>query len=98
MNFASLAAPDGNEKKELTKYLRFFSRMYRPHKSREDTVLFPAFHSMLSQQEYDSLGEKFEDKENELFGENGFEKVVEGVAGMERALGIYELSQFTPPI
>ena len=97
-NIASLAAPDGNEKKELTKYLRFFSRMYRPHKSREDTVLFPAFHSMLSPQEYDSLGEKFEDKENELFGENGFEKVVERVAGMEKALGIYELSQFTPPV
>jgi hypothetical protein len=70
--------------------------MYRPHKSREDTVLFPAFHAVVSPEEYDSLGKKFEDKENERLGEHGFEKVVEGVAGLEKSFGIYELSHFTP--
>ncbi len=95
-NFASLPSLKTNEKKELVGCLRLFARMYRPHKSREDTVLFPAFHAVLSQEEYDSLGEKFEDKENELFGEHGFEKVVEEVTALEKSLGIYELSQFTP--
>ncbi len=95
-NLNSLPTLKAGERKDLLKYLRLFPRMYRPHKSREDTVLFPALHSIVSQQEYDSLGEIFEDKETELFGEHGFEKVVEEVEGLEKSLGIYELSQFTP--
>jgi len=97
-HFASFPTLKPDEKRELLKSLRLFSRMYRPHKSREDTVLFPGFHSIIAQREYDSLGEKFEDKENELFGEHGFEKVVEEVAGLEKSIDIYELSQFTPKI
>jgi len=30
-----------------------------------------------------------------LFGENGFEGVVRDIAGLEQALGIHNLSQFT---
>jgi len=87
-----------DRKRELAQYLRRFTRMYRPHKAREDTILFPAFHSIVSPDEYDSLGDVFEGKEQELFGKNGFEKVVEEVASLERKLGIYELSQFTPNV
>ncbi len=46
--------------------------------------------------EYDELGDKFEDKEDELFGENGFEGKVKEVADLEKEPGIYELSRFTP--
>jgi hypothetical protein len=70
--------------------------MYRPHKAREDAVLFPALHSLVSPDEYDSLGDLFEGKEQELFGKDGFKKIVEEVANLEKRLGIYELSQFTP--
>jgi hypothetical protein len=35
-------------------------------------------------------------KEDKLFGEEGFFKVVDQVAGLEKKLGIYELAQFTP--
>src|SRR5712672_2138683 len=76
--------------------LRAFLRMYRPHEAREDTVLFPAFRSIVSAHEYDALGEDFEKKEDELFGEEGFFKVVDKVADLEKKLGIYDLSQFTP--
>ena len=76
--------------------LRAFLRMYRPHEAREDTVLFPAFRSIVSPHEYDALGEDFEKKEDELFGEDGFFKVVDKVADLEKRLGIYDLSQFTP--
>jgi len=72
--------------------------MYRPHEAREDTVLFPAFRSIVSPHEYDALGEEFEDREHTLFGEEGFEKIVAEVAALEKALGIYELSRFTPKI
>jgi hemerythrin-like domain-containing protein len=76
--------------------LRSFLRMYRPHEAREDTVLFPAFRSIVSPHEYDALGEDFEKKEDELFGDEGFFKVVDRVAALEKKLGIYDLAQFTP--
>jgi len=75
-----------------------FNRMYRPHAAREDTVLFPAVHRIVSAKEYDALGEVFEDKEHELFGEHGFEKIVGQVEEMEKAFGLYDLARFTPKV
>jgi hemerythrin-like domain-containing protein len=80
----------------LIESLSSFNVMYRPHESREDTVLFPAFRKIVSTHEYDSLGEEFEKNEQRLFGKDGFETMVEKVAAIEKSLGIYELSQFTP--
>ena len=73
-----------------------FVRMYRPHEAREDTVVFPAFHQLVGEKEYDRLGDQFEDREHQLFGARGFEGKLDEVAQIERQLGIYELSQFTP--
>ncbi len=87
---------DAGKRRELSDALTFFIHMYRPHEAREDTVLFPAFRSIVSKNEYDSLGDEFEKKEDELFGEEGFFKVVDQVAGLEKKLGIYDLSKFTP--
>jgi hypothetical protein len=50
----------------------------------------------VTKHEYDALGEDFEKKEHELFGDDGFEKMVDRVAGIEKTLGIYDLAQFTP--
>lgn len=72
------------------------SRMYRPHKAREDTVLFPAFKGIVPDAEYEKLGDKFEDRENELFGENGFGIIVKQTADLERQAGVYDLDKFTP--
>jgi len=80
----------------LAGLLTSFNTMYRPHESREDTVLFPAFRKLVSRHEYDSLGEEFENNEHKLFGEDGFETMVAKVADIEKQLGIYNLSQFTP--
>jgi len=74
----------------------YFNGMYRPHESREDTVLFPAIRKIVSRNEYFALGEDFEHKEHELFGEDGFDSMVGKVAGIEKQLGIYDLAQFTP--
>ncbi len=89
---------DPAERAKVAEAIRQFNRMYAPHEAREDTVLFPAFRGIVSENEYDSLGEDFEKKENELFGDEGFEKMVDKVAGIEKQLGIYELSQFTPNV
>jgi len=89
---------NADERAQLADSLRQFVRMYNPHEAREDTVLFPAFRKIVSANEYASLGEDFEKKEHELFGEDGFEKMVGKVTNIEKKLGIYELAQFTPKI
>jgi hemerythrin-like domain-containing protein len=92
----SQALKNASERGELADSMRHFIRMYNPHEAREDTVLFPAFRGIVSAHEFDSLGEDFEKKEAELFGEDGFFKVVDRVAEIEKKLGIYDLAQFTP--
>ena len=93
---AAGGARDAAARKSLSDQLRRFNRMYRPHEAREDTVLFPALHDLVSAADYDRLGDQFEDKEHELFGALGFETIVDEVAGLERALAIDDLAQFTP--
>jgi hemerythrin-like domain-containing protein len=85
-----------DDRRKLADSMRQFIRMYSPHEAREDTVLFPAFRGIVSAHEFDSLGEDFEKKEEELFGDDGFEKMVDKVAGIEKQFGIYDLAQFTP--
>jgi hemerythrin-like domain-containing protein len=97
-NATSAGLKDPTQRHNLIESMQLFIRMYEPHEAREDTVLFPAFHKLVSQHEYDALGEEFEKKENQLFGGDGFEKNVDAVARIERSLGIYDLAQFTPNV
>ena len=90
------SATPGYDRHRLVETMQAFIRMYRPHEAREDTVLFPALRSVVSPNEFDAMGEDFEKDERQKFGEDGFEKMVSQVADFERALGIYDLSKFTP--
>lgn len=85
-----------NNRDRLTALCRSFIRMYRPHESREDTVLFPALRTLLTPGQVAALGDKMEEDEHKVLGDEGFEKSVDKVAGIEKELGIYELAQFTP--
>lgn len=87
---------DATAAARLRGLLKQFVRMYEPHEAREDTVLFPALRGIVSPHEFGALGEDFEKREHQLFGEEGFEKMVDRVAAIERTLGIYDLAQFTP--
>jgi hemerythrin-like domain-containing protein len=91
---ASLKSADDG--KTLAETLHGFIRLYNPHAAREDTVLFPALHGIVSAHEYDSLGEDFEKKEQQLFGADGFGMMVDRIAAIEKSLGIYDLAGFTP--
>ena len=73
-----------------------FVRMYRPHEAREDNVLFPALHHIVSKHEYDALGEEFDRIEQKTFGGDGFDMAVDQVTELEKQLGVYNLAQFTP--
>jgi hemerythrin-like domain-containing protein len=74
-----------------------FVRMYEPHEAREDTVVYPAFRALLKPTEIADLGARFAELQTEQFGGDGFAAMVGRVAATERALGIYDLAQFTPP-
>ncbi len=84
------------DRQKLDAAIAAFIRMYRPHEAREDTVLFPALHQIVSAHEFDALGDDFEKKEHELFGKQGFEGMVDKVAGLEKQLEIQDLAKFTP--
>lgn len=76
--------------------LRQYVMLYAPHAAREDTELFPAFRTLVNGKQWETMGKQFEAAEVRRFGENGFEKIVRQVAGMEQALSINDLNQFTP--
>lgn len=81
---------------QLIQLLSQYVRMYEPHSAREDTVIFPALHGLVTPEEFKELGERFEEIEEQKFGKDGFEHIVNEVARIEKILGIYNLAQFTP--
>ncbi len=96
LSLAGAGLASDKERQRLSSALAEFGRMYAPHEAREDTVLFPAIRQVVSQREYEALGDAFERKEHELLGKEGFEGMVARVSEIEKQLGIYELAQFTP--
>ena len=91
------AAPGQPARGALVQDLSAFIRMYEPHEAREDTVVFPALRDVMPAKEFRDMAETFEDEEHRRFGQAGFQGVVDKVADIEKSLGIYDLSQFTPP-
>jgi hypothetical protein len=89
---------DSEGRRSLIRALRAHVRMYRPHEAREDTVLFPAFRTVVSSHEFAALGEDFAPEERRRFGAGGFEAIAERVASFERALDIHDLQRFTPDL
>jgi len=87
---------DGDDRRRLVPAIQSFIAMYRPHAAREDTELFPLLRGIVSPHEYDAMAEDFERKEHQLFGADGFEMMVQRVAGLEQSIGINDLAQFTP--
>ncbi len=90
------AVKNAESRTRLVGHMKAFIRMYEPHEAREDTVLFPAFHELVSNNEYDSIGEEMERNERRTFGGDGFDMAVDQVTELEKKLGIYDLAQFTP--
>lgn len=80
-----------------TKALESFVRMYEHHAAIEDTVIFPAWKKTAGEQEYNELGEKFEEIETEIFGDDGFESALKRMEEIEAGLGLTNLEMFTAP-
>jgi hemerythrin-like domain-containing protein len=74
------------------------AHMYHNHAAREDTVVFPAWKQALAERDIEEIGDKFEDIEQQQFGKEGFESIVDQVAEIEKTLGYADLAQFTAPM
>jgi hemerythrin-like domain-containing protein len=81
---------------KIAALLNTFNQVYRRHAAWEDTVLFPAFRSVISPQDFAAVGETFNRQEAKAFGPHGYEKILGEVADLEKKLGIYHIQQFTP--
>jgi hemerythrin-like domain-containing protein len=91
-------AAGASDTQALANNLTAFIRMYRPHAAREGTVLFPQISSVVKPDEYDEMGDTFEEIEHQKFGAAGFEGVVQKIAEIEKNLRIYDLASFTPKL
>jgi hemerythrin-like domain-containing protein len=78
----------------VAEYLITFNQLFRHHAAWEDTVLFPAFRSIIPGKDFAALGETLQKDEDKLFGADGFAKIVGQVAELEKKLGIYDLKQY----
>ncbi|MCE5336007.1 MAG: hemerythrin domain-containing protein [Desulfobacteraceae bacterium] len=85
-------------KQRLIRNMREFVRMYQPHMAREETVIFPSLRMFVSQRELEDLQKRFDASEQEFLARQGYAKLVDQVAKIEKQLSILELSQFTPPV
>jgi hemerythrin-like domain-containing protein len=87
----------GDAAATLNRATGLFVTMYEPHEAREDTVVYPAYRSLLSPADIAELSDRFASLQSEQFGVGAFAAMVDKVAEIEQALGIYDLTQFTPP-
>jgi hemerythrin-like domain-containing protein len=97
LGIAGKGAIGSGDAEPLARILDSVELMYQHHAAREDTVVFPAWKDALSAHQLDEMGELFEEIEHKQFGKDGFEDAVAQIAQIELALGIADISQFTPP-
>lgn len=81
----------------LAQALIGFVRMYEHHAALEDTIIFPAWKTTLTEGQLDEMGDKFEEIEQQQFGKDGYEDAVKQIGDIEGSLGLNDLAQFTAP-
>jgi hemerythrin-like domain-containing protein len=81
----------------LAHAIETFVRMYRNHAAREDTVVFPAWKRVVSPEQLDAMGDRFEEIEHRQFGEDGFDDAVRQIGAVEDTFGLADLARFTAP-
>jgi hemerythrin-like domain-containing protein len=88
----------GSQASGLAHAFEGLALMYQNHAAREDTLVFPAWKQALAERDLDEIGDKFEDIEQQQFGKDGFEAIVDQIGEIEQALGYADLAQFTAPM
>jgi hemerythrin-like domain-containing protein len=87
---------DLEKRRTLQVAVHELTRMYRAHAAREDTVLFPALFDILDAGRLKALNGAVNAAQRETLGEKGYGEVLQWVSQLESALGLSDLSAFTP--
>ena len=93
---AGFSAKDLEKRRTMGIAIHQFSRMYRAHSNREDTMLCPLIYQVVTPKRYGELNVAFEKEDGEALGKNGFEELIQKLANYENMLGIGDLAAFTP--
>jgi hemerythrin-like domain-containing protein len=72
-----------------------YINMYLPHISRENTIVFPTFFDIVSNEYIQDIKEKMEDEEEQALGDTGFRGLVGRVSEIEKQVGCHDLEQYT---
>jgi hypothetical protein len=81
----------------LATAMEAMARMYEAHAAIEDTMIYPAWKSRLSDRAYEETGDRFETIEHDQFGGDGFAMAVQKITAIETTLGLDDLAEFTAP-
>lgn len=96
LQIAPTARTDSGRRKTMIDAMQATIVLYGPHAAREDTDVFTTVRSLVTPNEFDALGETFENEEKARFGADGFERMAKKVAAIEKRIGIDDLSKYTP--
>lgn len=81
---------------QVAGWLDAFVTMYEPHEAREDTEVFPAFRQVTTDRQFALISEQVAEAQHRDYGDNAITHFLEQIAGIEKQLGIHDLSSFTP--
>jgi hemerythrin-like domain-containing protein len=81
----------------LARVCESMARMYEPHATWEDTLVFPAWKKLHNKSQLDEIAEEFEGIEQRMFGKDGFDDALRRVARVEQSLGLADLDRYTAP-
>jgi hemerythrin-like domain-containing protein len=93
---AGFSTKDIEKRRTMGSAIHHFSRMYRAHSDREDTMLFPLIHQVVTPKANGELNSVFQKADGEVLGKNGFDEIIQKLANYENVLGIGDLAAFTP--
>lgn len=89
---------DENSLQTLKNLCAVISRMYRPHMSWEQTIVFPAFYDIVSTDYVKQIQEEMAAEERKILGDTGFRGLVGRLSEIEKEVGTYDLHNYTPTI
>jgi len=95
---AGFSVKDLERRRTLGSAIHQFSRMYRAHADREDTLLFPVLRQVVSPAVYEEMSGAIRKDEALFLGSNGFDEAIQKLASYEEILGIGDLAAFTPQV
>ncbi len=86
----------GSSSQKLGDLCTMLVRMYRPHMSWEQTIVFPAFYDITTIEYIEHIRQEMEAEERQILGTTGFRGLVGRLSEVEKEVGTHDLHSYTP--